>query len=90
MSMRSALKLFALSLMVFAVTFGVRRVLFWDVMPVSWGQDPQSLLALGAAFLLLSVENIAVVIAALALVVALVFWWRGRRAAPTPTLRDGP
>ena len=89
MSIRAALKLFIVALMVFAVTFGIRRALFWDVTPVSWDQEPQSLWALGAAFLLHSVENMAVVVAALALVVALVLWWRGRRAAPASTLGDG-
>jgi hypothetical protein len=89
MSVRAMLKLFVLALVVFAISFGLRRALFWNVMPVSWGQDPQSLWALGAAFLLDSVENMAAVVAALALVAASVFRWRGRRIVPTPALRDG-
>jgi hypothetical protein len=41
-----------------------------DVTLVSWDQDPQSLWALGAAFLLRSLENIAAVVAGLTLVAA--------------------
>jgi hypothetical protein len=70
MSIASALKLFVLALIVLAVAFGLRRTFFFDVMPVSWDQDPQSLWALGAAFLLRTLENLAVVVAVLALIVA--------------------
>jgi len=69
-SIGTVLKLFALALIVFAVAFGLRRIFFWDVVPVSWDQEPQSLWALGAAFLLRSLENVAAVVAGLALVVA--------------------
>ncbi len=67
MSLRAALQLFVLSLIVFAAAFALRRTFFADVMPVSWDQEPQSLWALGAAFLLRSVENIASVVAAIML-----------------------
>jgi len=70
MSIASALKLFVLALIVLAVAFGLRRTFFFDVMPVSWDQDPQSLWALGAAFLLRTLENLALVVAVLALIVA--------------------
>lgn len=70
MSVRTALKLFALALIVFAVAFGLRRTFLWDVTPVSWDQEPQSLWALGAAFLLRSLENIAAVVAGLTLIAA--------------------
>jgi hypothetical protein len=70
MSVRTALRLFGFAVIVFAVAFGLRRAFFWDVMPVSWDQEPQSLWALGAAFLLRSLENIAAVVAALTLVAA--------------------
>jgi len=69
-SIGAVLKLFVLAVIVFAVAFGLRRTFFWDVMPVSWDQEPQSLWALGAAFLLHSLENIAGVVAGLALIVA--------------------
>lgn len=70
MSVRTALRLFGLAVIVFAVAFGLRRTFFWDVMPVSWDQEPQSLWALGAAFLLRSLENIAAVVATLTLIAA--------------------
>ena len=69
MSIGAALKLFVLALIVFALAFGLRRTFFWDVTPVSWDQEPQSLWALGAAFLLRSLENIAAVVAGLTLIV---------------------
>jgi hypothetical protein len=84
MSIRAILKLFILALIVFGVAFGLRRVFFWDVMPVSWDQDPTSMWALGSAFLLRSVENLAAVVAALSLIVACGLWFRGRRTAPAP------
>ncbi len=80
MSLRAACKLFVLSLLVFAATFALRRVFLWDVMPVSWDQEPQSLWALGAAFLLRSIENIASVIAAIGFALVCTLWfdrWRG-------------
>jgi hypothetical protein len=70
MSFGTALKLFVLALVVFAVAYGLRRTLFFDVTPVSWDQEAQSLWALGAAFLLRSLENTAAVVASLALIVA--------------------
>ena len=70
MSVGTVLKLFVLALIVFAVAFALRRAFLWDVAPVSWDQEPQSLWALGAAFLLRSLENIAAVVAGLALIVA--------------------
>ena len=70
MSIGAALKLFVFALIVFAVAFGLRRSFFWDVTPVSWDQEPQSLWALGAAFLLRSLENIAAVVAGLTLIAA--------------------
>jgi hypothetical protein len=80
-SIGAVLKLFALAVIVFAVAFGLRRTFFWDVMPVSWDQEPQSLWALGAAFLLRSLENIAGVVAGLALIVAAALRVIRRRAA---------
>ena len=65
MSLRAACKLFVLSLLVFAAAFALRRVFLWDVMAVSWDQEAQSSWALGAAFLLRWIENIASVIAAM-------------------------
>ncbi len=67
MSFGAACRLFIVSLVVFAAAFALRRIFLWDVMPVSWDQEPQSLWALGTAFLLRSVENIASVVAAIVL-----------------------
>ena len=81
MSIGTALKLFVLALIVFAVAFGLRRTFLWDVTPVSWDQEPQSLFALGAAFLLRSLENIAAVVAGLTLIAAGAIRLLRRRAA---------
>ena len=81
MSIGAALKLFVFALIVFAVAFGLRRTFFWDVTPVSWDQEPQSLWALGAAFLLRSLENIAAVVAGLTLIAAGALRLIRRRAA---------
>jgi hypothetical protein len=90
MSIASALKLFVLALIVLAVAFGLRRTFFFDVMPVSWDQDPQSLWALGAAFLLRTLENLAVVVAVLAVIVAGVSrLLRWRAAAQTDSRMPG-
>lgn len=82
MSVRVALKLFVLSLLVFAVAFALRRTFLWEVMPVSWDQEPQSLWALGLAFLLRSIENLAVAVAFIALAVAAVLWLGGPTQPP--------
>lgn len=85
MTVRAALKLFVLAVIVFVAAFAIQRAFFWNVVAVSWDQEPQSLWALGAAFLLRSIENLSAVVAVLALVVAGVLRlgiWR----AQTPTL----
>ena len=81
MSIGAALKLFVFALIVFAVAFGLRRSFFWDVTPVSSDQEPQSLWALGAAFLLRSLENIAAAVAGLTLIAAGALRLIRRRAA---------
>jgi hypothetical protein len=81
MSIGAALKLFVLALIIFAVAFGLRRTFFWDVTPVSWDREPQSLWALGAAFLLRSLENIAAAVAGLTLIAAGALRLIRRRAA---------
>ena len=89
--MRAAIKLFLLGLLTFALAFILRRVFFWDVMPVSWDQEPPQTGALEAAFLLLSIENIAAVVSALALVFAA--WLlivRGRLARSLPQRHAAP
>ena len=86
MSVRAALRLCILSLLVFAVAFALWRTFLWDVMPISWDQEPQSLWALGIAFLLRSIENLAAVVAVIALAVAAVLWFRSERPPQLPKL----
>jgi hypothetical protein len=90
MSIRAALKLFVLSLLVFAAAFAARRTFFADVMPVAWGQEPQSLWALGTAFLLRSIENISAAVGAIALMVAVVLNFGGWRARNSQLLTSSP
>ena len=84
--LRATGEIFVLSLTIFAAAFVTRRMLFWDVMPVSWDQEPPQNGALEAAFLLLSIENTAAVVAAIALVSAGVLMlrrWRQSHAQKT-------
>ncbi len=81
--MRAAKKFFVLGLITFAVAFGIRRMFFWDVMPVSWDQPAPRAGALEAAFFLLTIENIGAVVAAVALASALWIWFAGRRRRQT-------
>jgi hypothetical protein len=73
---RSAARLLLLSLASFAVAFALRRAFFWDIRPVSWDEAPPQSGALEAAFLLLSIENVAGVVAAIAIVFIAVTWIR--------------
>jgi len=79
MSMRVALKLLTLSLLVYAVAFATRRLFLWDVMPVSWDQPSQPLWALASAFLLRSIENVAVAVAVIVLAITFALWIDRRR-----------
>lgn len=65
--MRAAVEILILSVAVFAAAFVTRRMFLWDVMPVSWDQEPPQNGALEAAYFLLSVENLAGIVAAIAL-----------------------
>ncbi len=84
---RTAIKAFVIGVATFAVAFSLRRELFWDIKPVSWDYDPPQNGALEAAFLLLSIENIAAVTAAIALVLAASTWVTQRRMVAR---RNGP
>ena len=88
MPQRIILKVLALSLLILTAAFVVRRLYLWDVMPVSWDQEPQSLLALGAAFLLCTVEYVATFIAVMMLAFAgtlCIDRWRGHPARELPS-----
>jgi hypothetical protein len=89
MSLRVACRLLILSLVVFTAAFALRRLFLWDVAPVSWDQDPQSLWALGAAFMLRSIENVASVVVAIVLAFVCTLGldrWRGH---PRPEILNG-
>lgn len=88
MSIRLVLKLFVLALVVFAAAFALRRAFLWDVMPVSWDQQPQSLWALGTAFLLRSIENLAAAVGIIALAVAAVLFIDRWRLPHPPKMRS--
>ena len=81
--MRAAKKVLVLGLMTFAVAFAIRRMFFWDVVPLSWDQPEPRTGALEAAFLLLSIENLAAVVAAIALASLLWFFFARRRGSRT-------
>ena len=81
--MRAVTKLLILSLTAFVAAFLIRGLFFWDVMPVSWDQDPPRTGALEVAFLLLAIQNTAAAAAVIAL--ASGFWmWRARRRKQMP------
>lgn len=82
MSMRGAIKLLVLSLLVFVVAFAVRRLFLWDVMPVSWEQKEQPAWALETAFFVLSIQNVAAAVAVIVVAAALALWIDRRRRAP--------
>ena len=82
--MRAVIKLTLLSLLTFTATFAARRIFFWDVMPVSWSQDPSPTGALMTAYLLLSLENVAAAVAAIALMAGLALWISGRQETGLP------
>jgi hypothetical protein len=67
--MRAAL-LFVLSLATYAAAFFMRQAFVGDVAPISWGHDSPQNGALELAYLLLSIENMAAIVAAIALVLA--------------------
>jgi len=77
--MRAAVEILILSVAVFAAAFVTRRMFLWDVMPVSWDQEPPQNGALEAAYFLLSVENLAGIVAAIALGMIVVLFLRRRR-----------
>ena len=77
--MRASAEILLLSLVTFAAAFVTRFMFLWDIKPVSWDQEPPQNGALEIAFLLLSIENIAAVVAAIALGSMLVLWVRQRR-----------
>jgi hypothetical protein len=82
--MRASIKVLFLGLLTFAATFGLRWAFFWEVMPVSPDQEPPRTGALEAAYLLLTIEYIAAVVAVIGLLFAfslLIEGWRARQSS---------
>jgi hypothetical protein len=67
-SMRATVILALVSLLTFAFAFATRHAFFADVTPLSWDQEPASTSAMLMAYLLLSIENVAAVVAVISLV----------------------
>jgi hypothetical protein len=80
MAMRAVFKMLALCLVAFAAAFAAQHWLLPDVVPVAWGQEPQPLWVLEAAFLLRSVENVAAMLAVIVIIITVARvterWWR--------------
>jgi nitrogen fixation-related uncharacterized protein len=75
-------RLLLLSLAVFAAAFALRRAFFWDIKPPSFDYTPPQNGALEAAFLLLSIENVAAIVAAIAIVFVAAMWWKAHTKQP--------
>ncbi len=56
-----------LSAAIFAAALLTRWAFLWDIRPISWDYSPPTSAALDAAFLLLSIENVAAVVAVISL-----------------------
>jgi hypothetical protein len=65
---RAIIKVRLLGLAVFAAAFLARHIFFLDVRPVSWDYTPPQTWSLQAAFLLLTIENMAAVVAGIAVI----------------------
>ena len=79
--MRAAFEILLLGLVTFAAAFVIRRAYFWDVMPLSWDHPAPQNGTLEAAYFLLTVENIAGCVAAIALAAIGVLYVRRWRQA---------
>jgi hypothetical protein len=75
-TMRSAVKLSFVGMIVFVIAFVLRWAFFFDVKPISWEDAPPPNGILQAAFLLLTIENVSAIAAALALIAAVTIWVR--------------
>jgi hypothetical protein len=86
--MKAGWKIFALSVLVLAISFGAERLLVGDVLPVGYADEPQSSWAMLTAFGLRSIELTAEWVAAIALVLMLTMcaraWLRCSRGETPP------
>ena len=76
--MKAGAKIFLLSLVVFAVSFGAEWWFVPDVVPVGYAHDEQSLWSLEAAFVLRAVELMAAGVGCIALIATCGMWARRR------------
>jgi hypothetical protein len=88
-TMPDALKLFLLSLDVFAVATTAKRLFVPDIVPIAWSDEPQKLWAVQAAFLLRAIQYIAAGMTAIILALGLAssFWRRNERACMNGTCK---
>jgi len=75
-SFRAAIIFLFSSLAVFGIAFSIRWTFLWDIKPVSWDYEPPQNGALEAAFFLLSIENVAAVVAVIAAVFATALYFK--------------
>jgi hypothetical protein len=73
-SIGAELKLLVLSVAAGASAFAMRRIFLSDIVPVAWADEPQAPWAVIAAFLLRAVENIAAVVAVVAIIMLAARW----------------
>ena len=71
---RAGLKILAGGLATFAIAFALRHLLVPNVVPVAWADAPQALWAVEVAFLLRAVENVAVFVVLILIVVSGARW----------------
>jgi hypothetical protein len=71
----------------FVAAFVTRHAFFADVAPISSDQEAASALPLLSAYLLLSIENIAVAVAALSIMADVVLWSRRRWSKRSTAMR---
>ena len=76
--MRSSVTFLAIFGAMYLAATGTRRLFLSDVAPIGYEDAPQSMWALDAAFLLRSLENIALLGFAALLVIAISRWVRNR------------
>lgn len=62
--MRASFRIFLVSLIAFAAAGLIRRTFFGDVMPLYWDLEQPRSWSLEVAFLLLSIENVGAIMAA--------------------------
>jgi hypothetical protein len=76
--MNAGWRIVALAVLTFAVAFGAALLLVPDVVPVGYAEEPQASWAVLTAFVLRAIELTAAWVAAIALVVTVGAWARGR------------